>query len=55
MLWQNLGKVANNARNDDGNGRVNALLGWDVSDQDEDVQPTVQDSLSIHTALIWRH
>lgn len=39
MLWQNPGEVANNARDDDGNGRIDDLFGWDVSDQDENVQP----------------
>ncbi len=39
MLWRNPGEVANNGRDDDGNGRVDDLLGWDVSDQDEEVRP----------------
>ena len=39
MLWQNPGEVANNGRDDDGNGRIDDLFGWDVSDQDEDVRP----------------
>jgi hypothetical protein len=41
MLWQNPGEVPNNAKDDDGNGRVDDVFGWDVSDQDEDVRPPV--------------
>jgi serine protease len=39
MLWQNPDEVPNNGKDDDGNGRVDDLFGWDASDQDENIQP----------------
>ncbi len=37
MIWSNPNELANNAVDDDGNGVVDDLIGWDVSDQDAEV------------------
>ncbi|AQA18004.1 hypothetical protein BST95_06875 [Halioglobus japonicus] len=42
MLWSNTLEVPNNGLDDDHNGRVDDVIGWDISDQDEDVRPPVQ-------------
>lgn len=39
MLWKNPNEVPNNGKDDDSNGRVDDIFGWDVSDQDENTQP----------------
>ena len=39
MIWQNSNEVPNNSKDDDVNGRVDDILGWDVSDQNENIQP----------------
>ena len=37
MLWQNESEVANNGKDDDGNGLIDDKFGWDVSDLDSDI------------------
>lgn len=39
FLWNNPDEIPNNRIDDDGNGFVDDLHGWDVSDQDSDVLP----------------
>lgn len=39
FLWPNPREIAGNRIDDDGNGRVDDLVGWDVSDDDDDVNP----------------
>ena len=38
-LWTNPGEIANNKIDDDGNGYVDDIHGWDVSDNDNDPNP----------------
>lgn len=37
MLWRNSGEIPNNGRDDDGNGYIDDMTGWDASDQDEGI------------------
>lgn len=37
MLWRNSGEIPNNGRDDDGNGYIDDIIGWDASDQDEGI------------------
>lgn len=39
LVWRNPGEIPNNGIDDDGNGRVDDISGWDVSDQDENTRP----------------
>lgn len=39
MLWRNPNEVEGNGVDDDGNGRVDDVHGWDVSDLDESLAP----------------
>ncbi|RBP52881.1 S8 family serine peptidase [Arenicella xantha] len=41
MVWRNPGEVPNNTIDDDANGVVDDLVGWDVSDMDGTVLPAV--------------
>jgi subtilisin family serine protease len=45
-IWVNPGEVAGNNKDDDGNGKVDDLIGWDMSDDDNDPHAT---SSSHHT------
>lgn len=39
MRWQNPNEVPNNGIDDDGNGYIDDIYGWDVSDQDNELLP----------------
>lgn len=39
MRWQNANEVPNNGIDDDGNGYIDDIFGWDVSDQDNELLP----------------
>lgn len=38
-LWQNPGEIPGNNLDDDGNGLIDDITGWDVADDDQDVLP----------------
>lgn len=42
LLWRNPQEVPANGVDDDGNGRVDDVLGWDVAGGDADVRPPVE-------------
>ncbi len=50
----NPGEIRNNGKDDDGNGLVDDVFGWDFGDNDNDVAPpTLRDSLSLtHGTMI---
>lgn len=39
MLWNNSGEIANNGLDDDQNGYIDDLHGWDTADMDEELRP----------------
>jgi hypothetical protein len=39
FIWTNVGEVPNNGRDDDGNGLVDDVHGWDWADNDADTEP----------------
>lgn len=39
LIWTNTGEIPNNHIDDDGNGFVDDIHGWDVSDEDGDISP----------------
>ena len=39
MLWRNPNEIENNGIDDDGNGYIDDVNGWDISDQDETITP----------------
>ncbi|MGL1901051.1 MAG: S8 family serine peptidase [Fibrobacterales bacterium] len=41
-IWKNTNEVPFNRKDDDGNGAVDDLWGWDVSDWDDNVKPSSQ-------------
>ena len=47
-MWQNAGEIPNNGIDDDGNGYVDDVIGWDSADNDNDPNPpnTGDDSFS---------
>lgn len=41
-IWSNSGEIANNGLDDDGNGFVDDVRGWDFQDDDNDPNPEIQ-------------
>ena len=48
MLWRNPAEIPNNAVDDDENGFVDDIVGWDVSDMDGDVLPVSDRQAALH-------
>ena len=42
-IWENQGEIRNNARDDDDNGYVDDVQGWDFVGGDPDVSPSAED------------
>ncbi|MCB1090389.1 MAG: S8 family serine peptidase, partial [Verrucomicrobiae bacterium] len=51
-IWTNAGEIIGNGIDDDGNGFVDDVHGWDFSDSDNDANPAVGDSHGTHVAGI---
>lgn len=49
-IWTNPGEIAGNGIDDDGNGKIDDLRGWDFSDDDNDPSEAGSDSHGTHTA-----
>ncbi|MEZ5163679.1 MAG: S8 family serine peptidase [Fimbriimonadaceae bacterium] len=49
-MWQNPGEIPGNGIDDDNNGFIDDVLGWDFSDGDSSPLPASGDSHGTHTA-----
>ena len=47
-IWRNWGEVANNGIDDDGNGYIDDVNGWDAADNDNDASPVAAANANYH-------
>jgi len=51
-IWVNGGEIANNGLDDDGNGYVDDVHGWDFDEDDGDIYPTGSSSERMHETAV---
>jgi subtilisin family serine protease/subtilisin-like proprotein convertase family protein len=52
-IWTNIDEIANNGIDDDANGQIDDVRGWDFSSNDKDPLPVGSDSHGTHVAGIF--